>query len=115
MLFSLEGLRNLDWPRLLKLQMEDGSFLTCPSSTAIAFMETNDDKCFKFLKNVVEKCNGGGTIFFLPKLIYTYYFFFVRAYYYHNNISGEISQSVRKRYHNLIEIKRLLPKEPRRN
>ncbi|KAM3270793.1 hypothetical protein P3S67_028995 [Capsicum chacoense] len=59
MLFSLEGLRNLDWPRLLKLQMEDGSFLTCPSSTAIAFMETNDDKCFKFLKNVVEKCNGG--------------------------------------------------------
>ncbi|PHU08646.1 Copal-8-ol diphosphate hydratase, chloroplastic [Capsicum chinense] len=68
MLFSLEGLRNLDWPRLLKLQMEDGSFLTCPSSTAIAFMETNDDKCFKFLKNVVEKCNGGGVMFIKENL-----------------------------------------------
>ncbi|KAK4729237.1 hypothetical protein R3W88_022225 [Solanum pinnatisectum] len=58
-LFSLEGLKDLDWQRLLKLQMEDGSFLTSPSSTAIAFMETNDDKCLTFLQNVVQKFNGG--------------------------------------------------------
>ncbi|XP_070048281.1 copal-8-ol diphosphate hydratase, chloroplastic-like isoform X2 [Nicotiana tomentosiformis] len=58
-LFSLEGLRDLDWQRLLKLQMQDGSFLTSPASTAIAFMETNDEKCLGFLQNVVEKCNGG--------------------------------------------------------
>uniref|UniRef100_A0A1S3XAL9 Copal-8-ol diphosphate hydratase, chloroplastic-like n=1 Tax=Nicotiana tabacum TaxID=4097 RepID=A0A1S3XAL9_TOBAC len=58
-LFSLEGLRDLDWQRLLKLQMQDGSFLTSPASTAIAFMETNDQKCLGFLQNVVEKCNGG--------------------------------------------------------
>ncbi|KAH0641615.1 hypothetical protein KY289_032589 [Solanum tuberosum] len=58
-LFSLEGLRDLDWQRLLKLQMEDGSFLTSPSSTAIAFMETNDEKCLTFLQNAVQKFNGG--------------------------------------------------------
>ncbi|MCD9559421.1 Copal-8-ol diphosphate hydratase, chloroplastic [Datura stramonium] len=58
-LFSLEGLRDLDWQRLLKLQMQDGSFLTSPASTAFAFMETNDDKCLRFLQNVVDKCNGG--------------------------------------------------------
>nr|XP_010324500.1 copal-8-ol diphosphate hydratase, chloroplastic [Solanum lycopersicum] len=58
-LFSLEGLRDLDWQRLLKLQMEDGSFLTSPSSTAIVFMNTNDDKCFTFLQNAVQKFNGG--------------------------------------------------------
>jgi len=63
-LFSLEGLRDLDWQRLLKLQMEDGSFLTSPSSTAIAFMETNDEKCLTFLQNAVQKFNGGGTMHF---------------------------------------------------
>ncbi|KAG5589200.1 hypothetical protein H5410_039714 [Solanum commersonii] len=61
-LFSLEGLRDLDWQRLLKLQMEDGSFLTSPSSTAIAFLETNDEKCLTFLQNVVQKFNGGDVL-----------------------------------------------------
>ncbi|KAH0643673.1 hypothetical protein KY289_034647 [Solanum tuberosum] len=61
-LFSLEGLRDLDWQRLLKLQMEDGSFLTSPSSTAIAFMETNDEKCLTFLQNAVQKFNGGDVL-----------------------------------------------------
>nr|G3CCC0.1 RecName: Full=Copal-8-ol diphosphate hydratase, chloroplastic; AltName: Full=8-hydroxy-copalyl diphosphate synthase; Flags: Precursor [Nicotiana tabacum]CCD33018.1 8-hydroxy-copalyl diphosphate synthase [Nicotiana tabacum] len=59
-LFSLEGLRDdLDWQRLLKLQMPDGSFLISPASTAFAFMETNDEKCLAYLQNVVEKSNGG--------------------------------------------------------
>ncbi|XP_070019566.1 copal-8-ol diphosphate hydratase, chloroplastic-like [Nicotiana sylvestris] len=62
-LFSLEGLRDdLDWQRLLKLQMADGSFLTSPASTAFAFMETNDEKCLAYLQNVVEKCNGGDAL-----------------------------------------------------
>ncbi|PIN17550.1 Copal-8-ol diphosphate hydratase [Handroanthus impetiginosus] len=56
---SLEGLENLDWQKLLKLQAVDGSFLTSPSSTAFAFMETKDEKCFEFIKNTVEKFNGG--------------------------------------------------------
>ncbi|KAG8375381.1 hypothetical protein BUALT_Bualt10G0094100 [Buddleja alternifolia] len=59
LLFSLEGLEDLDWQKLLKLQSSDGSFLTSPSSTAFAFMQTKDEKCFEFIKNTVEKLNGG--------------------------------------------------------
>nr|AZB50377.1 terpene synthase 1 [Ajuga reptans] len=59
LLFSLEGLENLDWDKLLKLQSADGSFLTSPSSTAFAFMQTKDEKCFQFIKNTVETFNGG--------------------------------------------------------
>lgn len=60
LLFSLEGLENLEWERMLKLQSADGSFLTSPSSTAFAFMHTKDEKCFKFIENAVKNCNGGG-------------------------------------------------------
>ncbi|KAI3473001.1 hypothetical protein Pfo_030084 [Paulownia fortunei] len=59
LLFSLEGLEDLDWEKLLKLQASDGSFLTSPSSTAFAFMETKDENCLKFIKNTVEKFKGG--------------------------------------------------------
>ncbi|KAL7153191.1 hypothetical protein ABFS83_04G149800 [Erythranthe nasuta] len=59
LLFSLEGLENLDWGKLLQLQATDGSFLTSPSSTAFAFMQTKDDKCLKFIEYTLEKCNGG--------------------------------------------------------
>ncbi|KAL3810388.1 hypothetical protein ACJIZ3_000025 [Penstemon smallii] len=59
LLFSLEGLQDLDWEKLLKLQSKDGSFLTSPSSTAFAFMETKDQNCLKFIKNTVEIFNGG--------------------------------------------------------
>nr|UNZ11790.1 copalyl diphosphate synthase [Scutellaria barbata] len=59
LLFSLEGLENLEWDKLLKLQASDGSFLTSPSSTAFAFMQTKDPKCFEFIKNTVETFNGG--------------------------------------------------------
>lgn len=61
LLFSLEGLENLEWEWILKLQSADGSFLTSPSSTAVAFMHTKDEKCFKFIENAVKNCNGGGT------------------------------------------------------
>lgn len=60
LLFSLEGFRDLDWKRLLRLQMPDGSFLTSIASTAFAFMETNDQNCLKYLQRVVHKYNGGG-------------------------------------------------------
>lgn len=60
LLFSLEGLENLEWDKLLKLQSADGSFLTSPSSTAFAFMQTRDEKCFQFIKNTVQTFNGGG-------------------------------------------------------
>ncbi|PIN17900.1 Ent-copalyl diphosphate synthase [Handroanthus impetiginosus] len=59
LLFSLEGMENLDWQKLLKLQAVDGSFLTSPSSTAFVFMQTKDEKCLEFIKNIVEKFNGG--------------------------------------------------------
>ncbi|CAI9755594.1 unnamed protein product [Fraxinus pennsylvanica] len=59
LLFSLEGLQDLDWKKLLKLQTPLGSFLTSPSSTAFALMETKDDECFRYLDNIVQKMNGG--------------------------------------------------------
>ncbi|KAL3846297.1 hypothetical protein ACJIZ3_003700 [Penstemon smallii] len=59
LLFNLEGFEELDWKKLLKLQCKDGSFLTSPSSTAFAFMETKDENCLKFINYVVEKFNGG--------------------------------------------------------
>nr|AEZ55684.1 copalyl diphosphate synthase 2 [Salvia miltiorrhiza] len=59
LLFSLEGLGDLEWERILQLQSGDGSFLTSPSSTAHAFMQTKDEKCLKFIDNAVKNCNGG--------------------------------------------------------
>ncbi|KAG8375379.1 hypothetical protein BUALT_Bualt10G0093900 [Buddleja alternifolia] len=59
LLYSLEGLEDLDWQKLLKLQENDGSFYSSPSSTAFAFMETKDEKCLKFITNIVKKFNGG--------------------------------------------------------
>nr|E2IHE0.1 RecName: Full=Copal-8-ol diphosphate hydratase, chloroplastic; AltName: Full=Copal-8-ol diphosphate synthase; Short=CcCLS; Flags: Precursor [Cistus creticus subsp. creticus]ADJ93862.1 copal-8-ol diphosphate synthase [Cistus creticus subsp. creticus] len=61
LLNSLEGMTGveLDWEKLLKLQSQDGSFITSPSSTAFALMQTNDTKCLGYLKFVVQKFNGG--------------------------------------------------------
>nr|A0A075FA51.1 RecName: Full=(+)-copalyl diphosphate synthase 3, chloroplastic; Short=MvCPS3; Flags: Precursor [Marrubium vulgare]AIE77092.1 (+)-copalyl diphosphate synthase [Marrubium vulgare] len=59
LLFSLEGLENLEWEKLLKLQSPDGSFLTSPSSTAFAFIHTKDRKCFNFINNIVHTFKGG--------------------------------------------------------
>nr|WCR39981.1 terpene synthase class II ent-copalyl diphosphate synthase [Tectona grandis] len=59
LLYSVEGLENVEWEKLLKLQTADGSFLISPASTAFAFMESKNEKCFKYIKNIVEKFNGG--------------------------------------------------------
>jgi hypothetical protein len=60
LLFSIEGMPNLDWKRLLKLQCSDGSFVSSPAPTAYALMQTGDKKCLEFLDGVVNKFNGGG-------------------------------------------------------
>ncbi|KAI3841463.1 hypothetical protein MKX03_021112 [Papaver bracteatum] len=59
LLHSLEGMEDLDWEKLLKLQCIDGSFLFSPASTAFALMQTKDEKCLKYLQKVVERFNGG--------------------------------------------------------
>ncbi|XP_042008580.1 copalyl diphosphate synthase 2, chloroplastic-like isoform X2 [Salvia splendens] len=58
LLYSLEGIGDLEWENMLKLQSADGSFLTSPSSTAYVFMHTKDQKCFDFIQNAVKNCNG---------------------------------------------------------
>ena len=60
LLHSLEGMPDLDWEKLLKLQSPDGSFLFSPSSTAFALKQTKDEKCLKYLKKAVDKFKGGG-------------------------------------------------------
>lgn len=57
---GMEGMEGLDWEKLLKLQCQDGSFLSSPASTAFALMQTNDSNCFKYLQSVVNRFNGGG-------------------------------------------------------
>ncbi|KAI3732398.1 hypothetical protein L1987_63603 [Smallanthus sonchifolius] len=59
LLHSLEGMPDLKWEKLLKLQCKDGSLLFSPSSTAFALMQTKDEKCLQYLTNVVTKFNGG--------------------------------------------------------
>ncbi|CAK9151076.1 unnamed protein product [Ilex paraguariensis] len=59
LLYSLEGMPNLEWEKLLRLQCLDGSFLFSPASTATALMETKDDKCLRYISKAVEKFNGG--------------------------------------------------------
>ncbi|KAK3154427.1 hypothetical protein QOZ80_2BG0190390 [Eleusine coracana subsp. coracana] len=61
LLLSIEGMQNLDWKRLLKLQCSDGSFMSSPAPTAYALMQTGDKKCFQFLDKIIHKFNGGGT------------------------------------------------------
>ncbi|XP_054815070.1 ent-copalyl diphosphate synthase, chloroplastic-like isoform X2 [Prosopis cineraria] len=59
LLHSLEGMSELDWKQLLKLQCEDGSFLFSPSSTAFALMQTHDQNCLNYLNKVITRFNGG--------------------------------------------------------
>lgn len=60
LLHSLEGMSDLDWNSLLKLQSQDGSFLFSPSSTAFALMQTKDQNCHDYLNQIVQRFNGGG-------------------------------------------------------
>ncbi|CAI0382231.1 unnamed protein product, partial [Linum tenue] len=59
LLHSLEGMPELDWERLLKLQCQDGSFLFSPASTAYALSQTKDQKSLGYLSKIVQKFRGG--------------------------------------------------------
>ncbi|XP_038974271.1 ent-copalyl diphosphate synthase 1, chloroplastic-like [Phoenix dactylifera] len=59
LLYSLEGLPGLDWEKLFGPQCVDGSFQTSPASTAYALMQTNDEKCLKYLQKIVERFDRG--------------------------------------------------------
>ncbi|KAJ8748366.1 hypothetical protein K2173_003003 [Erythroxylum novogranatense] len=59
LLHSLEGMQDLDWEKLLKLQCEDGSFLFSPASSAYALQQTKDEKCLAYLNKAVQKHKGG--------------------------------------------------------
>ncbi|XP_068652778.1 ent-copalyl diphosphate synthase 1-like [Aristolochia californica] len=59
LLHSLEGMPNLDWQKLLKLQSQDGSFLFSPSSTAFALKQARDPKCLSYIQRMVERFKGG--------------------------------------------------------
>ncbi|PIN03008.1 Copal-8-ol diphosphate hydratase [Handroanthus impetiginosus] len=59
LLYNLEGLGDLEWPKILKLQTPKGSFLTSPAASSLAVMETKDENCFKFIEYIVNKFNGG--------------------------------------------------------
>lgn len=60
LLHSMEGMADLDWEKLLKLQSRDGSFLFSPASTAYALQQTKDRNCMSYLSRAVHKFNGGG-------------------------------------------------------
>ncbi|KAK1270607.1 hypothetical protein QJS04_geneDACA005844 [Acorus gramineus] len=59
MLYSLEGLDDLDWERLLALQWPEGSFFYSPASTAAAFMQTKNEGSLRYLENVTKIFDGG--------------------------------------------------------
>ncbi|KAI4349509.1 hypothetical protein L6164_010091 [Bauhinia variegata] len=59
LLHSLEGMKDLDWKKLLKLQSRDGSFLFSPSSTAFGLMQTKDENALNYLTKIVKRFNGG--------------------------------------------------------
>ncbi|KAG8071139.1 hypothetical protein GUJ93_ZPchr0006g41229 [Zizania palustris] len=59
LLYSIEGMVDLDWNRLLKLRCPDGSFLSSPAATAYALQQTGDQKCLKYIDEIVTKFNGG--------------------------------------------------------
>ncbi|KAM0857064.1 hypothetical protein ACQ4PT_048739 [Festuca glaucescens] len=64
LLFSLEGMQDVDWKRILKLRCPDGSIMSCPASTAYALMQTGDNKCLEFLDGIIKKFNGGAPTFY---------------------------------------------------
>lgn len=66
LMYAAEGVENLDWEKLLKQRTpENGSFLSSPAATAVAFMHTKDEDCLRYIKYLLEKFNGGGTFKFI--------------------------------------------------
>ncbi|XP_040384790.1 syn-copalyl diphosphate synthase-like, partial [Oryza brachyantha] len=59
LLQSIEGMQGLDWTKLLKFQSTDGSFASCPATTADALIQTGDKRFLDYLDSIVKKFNGG--------------------------------------------------------
>ncbi|CAA3019718.1 copal-8-ol diphosphate hydratase, chloroplastic-like [Olea europaea subsp. europaea] len=59
LLHNMEGSEDLEWEKILKLQTPKGTFITSPSTTAFAVMETKNGDCLILINYVVEKFNGG--------------------------------------------------------
>ncbi|XP_071712849.1 ent-copalyl diphosphate synthase 1-like [Rutidosis leptorrhynchoides] len=57
--YSLEGVKDLDWEKLLKLQEENGSFVLSAAPTTMVYMQTKDENCLAYLTSLVAKFNGG--------------------------------------------------------
>ncbi|XP_071687661.1 ent-copalyl diphosphate synthase 1-like [Rutidosis leptorrhynchoides] len=57
--YSLEGMKDLDWKKLLKLQAKNGSFVLSAAPTSMVYMQTKDQKCLAYLTTLVAKFNGG--------------------------------------------------------
>ncbi|KAM7503073.1 hypothetical protein LguiB_001977 [Lonicera macranthoides] len=68
LLFSAEGLEDLDMEKLLKLQCPDGSMLYSPASTAHVLTHTKDPNCLKYLNHVVDRSNGGESANAAPRV-----------------------------------------------
>ena len=74
MLYSLEGLQEVvQWNKILKLQSPDGSFLSSPAATAVAYMKTGDSKCLEYLSYIVRRSGSWGTISQKTKLVSNFY------------------------------------------
>ncbi|XP_020252773.1 bifunctional abietadiene synthase, chloroplastic-like isoform X2 [Asparagus officinalis] len=56
LLYSVEALQEIvQWKRILKLQSPDGSSLSSPAATAVAYMKTGDSKSLEYLTNIVQR------------------------------------------------------------
>uniref|UniRef100_A0ACD5WRR7 Uncharacterized protein n=1 Tax=Avena sativa TaxID=4498 RepID=A0ACD5WRR7_AVESA len=60
LLYSVEGMVDLDWEKLLELRCSDGSFHQSPAATAYALNQTGDLKSLRFIDGIVKKYGGGG-------------------------------------------------------
>ncbi|XP_044970255.1 syn-copalyl diphosphate synthase-like [Hordeum vulgare subsp. vulgare] len=59
LLYSVEGMVNLDWKRLLQFRCADGSFHQSPAATAYALNQTGDPRSLKFLDRIIKIYDGG--------------------------------------------------------
>lgn len=59
LLHSLEGFHEeVDWDKLMKLQNDDGSFLSSPAATAACLLHTRDEKALEYLNRLLDRFNN---------------------------------------------------------
>lgn len=50
-----------DWEMVMQYQRKNGSLFNSPSTTAVAFMHRNDDRCFNYLRSLLQKFDSSGS------------------------------------------------------